>query len=75
MSLVEGSEDVYYAELPMNTTNFKFNNGDAAYGDGTKEEQTSNLATQSLVSGISDCYIINALSSGETANSGEYTSL
>lgn len=75
MSLVDGSEDVYYAELPMNTTNFKFNNGDAAYGDGSKEEQTSNLATQSIVTGISDCYIINALASGETANSGEFTSL
>lgn len=75
MTLVDGSEDVYFADLPSKTTNYKFNNGDAVYGDATHEEQTSNLATQSIVAGITDCYVINALAPGESANTGEYTSL
>lgn len=75
MTLVDGSEDVYFADLPSKTTNYKFNNGDAVYGDAIHEEQTSNLATQSIVAGITDCYVINALAPGESANTGEYTSL
>ncbi|MDE7431612.1 MAG: starch-binding protein, partial [Lachnospiraceae bacterium] len=72
MTLVEDSDDVYYAEVPAKTTNFKFNNGSE---DSEKEEQTSNLATQDLVEGVSECYVINYLSDGETANTGSFTTL
>lgn len=75
MTPYQDSEDVWYAELPSKTTNYKFDNGDAIYSDASNELQTSNLATQSIVAGISDCYVINPLASGEAVNTGEYTSL
>ncbi len=72
MTPYQGSDTVYYAELPSKTTNYKFNNNK----NGTEyEEQTVNLAMQDIVPGVAECYIINRLNEGETANSGEYTTL
>lgn len=67
------SEDVYYCEIPSKSTNYKFNNGGS---EGTDEsQQTVNLATQDIVEGVSEVYVINPLIEGESANLGEYVSL
>ncbi|MGN1112572.1 MAG: starch-binding protein, partial [Acutalibacteraceae bacterium] len=72
MTPYEGSDTVFYAELPSKTTNYKFNNN---MSGTASEEQTVNLAMQDLVPGAAECYIINKLNEGETANTGEYTTI
>ena len=67
------SEDVYYCEIPSKSTNYKFNNG-GKEGESASE-QTVNLATQDIVEGVSEVYVINPLVEGESANSGEYVTL
>ncbi len=67
------SEDVFYCEIPSKSTNFKFNNGKGENASGV--EQTQNLATQDLVTGISEVYVINPLIEGDSANTGEYTTI
>lgn len=73
MKPYEDSEDVYYCEIPSKSTNYKFNNGGKEGAENA--EQTVNLATQDIVDGVSDVFVINSLAEGETANTGEYTSL
>lgn len=73
MQKYQDSDDVYYCEIPSKSTNFKFNNGS---GEGTSDsQQTVNLATQDLVEGVSEVYVINPLAEGESANTGEYVTL
>ncbi len=67
------SEDVFYCEIPSKSTNYKFNNGGKENAEGS--EQTVNLATQDIVEGVSEVFVINPLSEGESANTGEYVSL
>ncbi len=67
------SEDVYYCEIPSKSTNYKFNNGKE---DGATDlEQTQNLATQDIVEGVAEVYVINPINEGESSNSGEYVTL
>lgn len=73
MQLMDGSEDVYYCHIPSKSTNFKFNNGKKEGQSGT--EQTVNLASQDIVEGVSEVYVINPLIEGESANLGEYVTL
>ncbi|MEE1218380.1 MAG: starch-binding protein [Ruminococcus sp.] len=67
------SEDVYYCEIPSKSTNYKFNNGKGENTSGVQQSQ--NLATQDLVTGVSEVYVVNPLVEGDSANTGEYVTL
>ena len=67
------SEDVFYCDIPSKSTNYKFNDGGKENAEDS--EQTVNLATQDIVEGVSEVFVINPLSEGDSANTGEYVSL